>query len=77
VLLGELAERGDVKKIPPSRWPVVLVAALVTCYVSKVLLTGVRRFLRRRRERMVENAARRLALGLPAFKLARGRDLVS
>lgn len=76
MLLGELSERGDVKKIPPSRWPVVLVAALATCYVSKVLLTGARRFLRRQRERVVENAARRLALGLPAFKQARGRDLV-
>jgi glycerol-3-phosphate O-acyltransferase len=65
-----------VKEIPPARWPVVLVAALTTYSVSKVLLTGVRRFLRWQRERTVENAARRLALGLPAFKLARGRDLV-
>ena len=64
------------KGSPRSKWPVVLIAALATYPVSEVLLTNVQRFLRRQREGMVENAARRLALGLPAFKLARGRDLV-
>lgn len=64
------------KKFLPSGWPVVLVAALVTHSVSKVLLTGIRQFLRRRREWMVEDTTRRLALGLPDFKLAHRRELV-
>jgi hypothetical protein len=68
-----LSERGNVKRNLRAGWAAVLIAALVAPYALKWLLPDIRRSLRRR---TVEDAARRLALGLPAFKLARGRDLV-